>query len=290
MKNLGYYNGKTGLIEEVTVPITDRAFYFGDGVYDAVMCRNNIPYLLSEHINRLYHNCALLSINVPKTKEELAYLITQMCTRVDGEEKFVYFHVSRGSGIRNHEFTDTKGNLCIMIKPQKIDPVDEKMELCTTKDVRYSMCNIKTLNLLPSVLAAQHAKNNKCQETVFVRDGYVTECSHSNISILKDKKLITAPADCHILPGVTRAHLIESAKKNGIEVIEEKYTPSDMLSADEIIVTSSSKMARGVSKIDGKSVGGKDKKTLDLLTNDIYFDYINTTALNNFKDNMKSRG
>ncbi len=278
MKNLGYYNGKTGLIEEVTVPITDRAFYFGDGVYDAVMCRNNIPYLLYEHVNRIFDNAELLGITPPKTKEELKYLITELCPLVDGEEKFVYFQISRGSGIRNHEFTSTKANLCIMIKPQEIKNVYDKVDICSANDIRFHMCNIKTLNLLPSVLSAQHAKNNKCEETVFVRDGYITECSHSNISILKDGKLITAPADNHILPGVTRAHLILAAKKHGIEVREKKYTLNDLLSADEIIVTSSSKMAKGVKKVDSKNVGGKDEKTLKLLQEEIYGDYIKATS------------
>ena len=277
MKNLGYYNGKTGLIEEVTVPITDRAFYFGDGVYDAVMCRNNIPYLLYEHVNRIFDNAELLGITPPKTKEELKYLITELCPLVDGEEKFVYFQISRGSGIRNHEFTSTKANLCIMIKPQKVKNVYEKVDICSTKDVRFHMCNIKTLNLLPSVISAQHAKNNRCEETVFVREGYITECSHSNISILKDGQLITAPADNHILPGVTRAHLMLAAKKNGIDVIEKKYTYDELLGADEIIVTSSSKMAIGVKSVDSRSVGGKDEKMLKLLQREIYESYLKAT-------------
>ena len=277
MKNLGYYNGKEGLIEEITVPITDRAFYFGDGVYDAVMCRNNIPYLLYEHVNRIFQNCFLLGIIPPTTKEELMNLIKSRCPLVEGEEKFVYFHISRGSGIRNHEFTSTKGNLCIMIKPQKIENIFRKMKLSTSKDIRFQMCNIKTLNLLPSVLCAQNAKNNNCDEGVFIRDGYVTECSHSNISILKDGELITAPADSHILPGVTRAHLIDAAKRKKINVREEKYTEKELFEADEIIVTSSSKMARGVKKIDGREVGGKDEKTLNILQNEIYNEYLIST-------------
>lgn len=277
MKNLGYYNGKTGLIEEVTVPITDRAFYFGDGVYDAVMCRNNIPYLLFEHVNRIFDNAELLGIAPPKTKEELSFLITELCRLVEGEEKFVYFQISRGSGIRNHEFTNTKANLCIMIKPQEIKNIYDKADICSANDVRFHMCNIKTLNLLPSVLSAQHAKNNKCEETVFVRDGYVTECSHSNISILKDGKLITAPADNHILPGVTRAHLILACKKYGIEVIEKKYTLDELIDADEIIVTSSSKMAKGVKRVDSRPVGGRDERNLRLLQEEIYGDYIKAT-------------
>ena len=278
MKNLGYYNGKVGEIEEISVPMTDRAFYFGDGVYDAVMCRNNIPYLLCEHINRLYENCHLLGITVPKTKEELSHLIKELCPMVDGEEKFIYFHVSRGSGIRDHVFCEGKGNLCITVKPQKVGDVVKKVDLCVTKDYRYGYCNIKTLNLLPSVLAAQLSKDSKCEETVFVRDGYVTECSHSNVSILKDGELITAPADRHILPGVTRAHLIKKAKEAGILVREEKYTEKQLYEADEILISSSSKMIKGAKTLNGKCVGGSDEKNLAYLRDSIYNDYLVATA------------
>ena len=278
MKNLGYYNGKIGEIEEISVPITDRAFYFGDGVYDAVMCRNNIPYLLCEHINRLYENCHLLGITVPKTKEELSHLIKELCKSVDSNEKFIYFHVSRGSGIREHAFCEGKGNLCIMIKPQNVGDVYEKIDLCTTNDYRYGYCNIKTLNLLPSVLAAQLSKDNKCEETVFIRDGYVTECSHSNVSILKNGELITAPADRHILPGVTRAHLIKKAKEAGIIVREERYTEKELYEADEILISSSSKMIKSAKVLNGKNVGGKDFKNLTYLQCAIYSDYLNKTT------------
>ena len=277
MNNLGYYNGKTGPLEGLTVPITDRAFYFGDGVYDAVMCRNNIPYLLWEHIDRLYKNCNELGIIPPMCKNELSLTIKELIPRVDGEEKFIYFHISRGSGIRNHSYTRSEGNLCIMIKPQALDNVYEKMDTVLREDIRYQLCNIKTLNLLPSVLTAQAATENDCEEAILHRDGIVTECSHSNVSILKNGTLITAPCDKYILPGVTRAHLLSVAKENGIHTEERKYTVEELFDADEIIVTSSSKMARGVKSIDGTPVGGKDENTLSILRDTLYINYLNAT-------------
>lgn len=280
MKNLGYYNGKTATIEQMTIPMTDRAFYFGDGVYDAVMCRNNIPYLLDEHLERFYKNNFALGISVPLEKEELYKEICSLVKEVDSEEKFVYFHVSRGSGIRSHTFESAKGNLCIMIIPQEVGNIKEKMKVCLKEDIRYKLCNIKTLNLLPSVLAAQYAKENGCDETIFLRDGFVTEGSHSNVSILKDGKLITAPADCHILAGVARAHLIASAKKHNIPVEERRYDAAELCGADEVIITSSSKIARGVCTIDGVNVGNNDTKTLEILQKELYADYINSTNIN----------
>ena len=278
MKNLGYYNGKTGLIEELTVPLTDRAFYFGDGVYDAVMCRNNIPYLLWEHIDRLYKNCGLLDIVPPVCKRELSQIIEGLAPQVDGLEKFIYFHISRGSGIRNHSYTRGEGNLCIMIKPQAVDNVYEKMDTVLKEDIRYELCHIKTLNLLPSVLTAQAATASGCEEAILHRGGTVTECSHSNVSILKNGKLITAPCDKYILPGVTRAHLLTAAKEKGIPTEERKYTTAELLNADEIIVTSSSKMARGVKTVDGKHVGGRDENTLCILRDTLYNNYLTATS------------
>jgi D-alanine transaminase len=164
-----------------------------------------------------------------------------------------------------------------MIKPQPLDNVYEKMDTVLREDIRYELCNIKTLNLLPSVLTAQMAKEKNCEEAILHRNGTVTECSHSNVSILKNGSLITAPCDKYILPGVTRAHLLVAAEENGIHIEERKYTVSELLDADEIIVTSSSKMARGVKTIDGKSVGGKDETTLAILRDTLYANYLNAT-------------
>ena len=278
MKNLGYYNGKIGLIEEISIPITDRAFYFGDGVYDAVMCRNNIPYLLWEHIDRFYNNCDTLSIVIPITKKELYELICSLVIKVDADEKFVYFHVSRGSGIRSHTFEGGVGNLCITVIPQSVGDISIKIKALLAEDIRYKLCNIKTLNLLPSVLAAQMAKEKGCDETIFYRNDFVTEGSHCNVSIIKDDTIINAPTDCYILPGVVRSHLIKEAKRSGIRVEERRYGLDELFSADEIMISSSGKILRGVESLDGMRVGGKNPKLLSYLQNRLYSDYIKATS------------
>ncbi len=277
MNNLGYYNGKIGLIEEISIPITDRAFYFGDGVYEAVLCRNNIPYLLSVHLDRFYRNCDKLDIRIPMEKEELDQLIRELVKRVDSNEKFIYFHVSRGSGLRSHTYECNKGNLCIMITPFSVGNIYDKVSTVTYEDKRYCMCNIKTLNLLPSVLAAQYAKNKGCDEAIFVRGEVVTEGSHCNVSIIKNGLIITHPSDCHILPGVARAELIKCANKHGIAVCERRYSLNELMEADEIILTSSGKIIRGVNEINGVFVGGKADDILKTLQNEMYGDYLNYT-------------
>jgi len=278
MKNLGYYNGSIGLIEDLKIPAIDRAFYFGDGVYDAVMCRNNIPYLLDLHIDRLYQNCSTLDIVPPIDKKELKSIICDLVKKVDANEKFVYFHISRGSQIREHSYDSLKGNLFITVTERAVSDVKIKMSTTLAKDIRYELCNIKTLNLLPSVLTAQMSKNNGSEEAIMYRsESFVTEGSHSNVSILKNGKLITAPSDKYILPGVTRAHLIEIAKQNGIPVEERRYSVRELFLADEIIISSSSKMARGVSTIDKIRIGGNDKALLSLFCDTIYNNYLQAT-------------
>lgn len=279
MKNLGYYNGKIGLIEEMKIPMTDRAFYFGDGVYDAVMCRNNIPYLLNEHIDRFYHNCDRLSIVNSISKSELFETICELVKVVDGKENFVYFHASRGSGLREHAAMPRLSNLCIMITEQGLGNVREKMTTILVPDTRYQLCDIKTLNLLPGVLAAQQAKRQNADEAIFQRNGVITEGSHCNVSIIVNEKIVTAPADCHILPGVTRACLIKEAQAHGITVEEREYTTEELLNADEVLISSSSKLLRGVLSVSGRRVGGKNPSMLKLLQDKLLENYISYTAL-----------
>ena len=277
MKNLGYYNGEIGLIENLTVPMIDRAFYFGDGVYDAVMCRNNIPYLLCEHVERFYFNCERLRINVQMSQNALYELIYELVKKVDANEKFVYFQASRGSALRAHSAMPKNANICIMITPLEVGSLLQKMRAVLVPDNRYELCDIKTLNLLPSVLAAQIAQNADADEAIFHRKGVITEGSHCNVFIIKNDKIITAPKSKYILPGVTRASLIKEAEQLGIVVQEREYRIDELMEADEVLITSSSKLLRGIETIDGERVGGKGKKMLEMLQSRLLNHYLNAT-------------
>ena len=264
MKNLGYYNGKIGELEEMSIPMNDRVCWFGDGVYDAGPCRNYHIFALDEHIDRFFNSAALLDIKMPVTKQELKDLLNDLVKKVDTGDLFVYYQVTRGTGIRDHAFTEGPGNLWVMLKPAKISDGLEPIKLITVEDTRFFHCNIKTLNLIPSVMATQKAKDAGCQEAVFYRPGgRVTECAHSNVHIIKDGKLYTAPTDNLILPGIARAHLIRMCKKLAIAVSETPYTLDDLFTAEEVLVTSSSNLCLHANEIDGKPVGGKQPELLE---------------------------
>ena len=131
MKNLGYYNGKIGLIEEMSIPMTDRSCVFGDGVYDATYSRNHVIYNLCEHVDRFFSSAEKLRIVPPCTKEELSALLCELVKKVDDGEQFVYFQLTRGSAPREHKFPDVKANLWVMLRPSKVKDNRKPIKLIT---------------------------------------------------------------------------------------------------------------------------------------------------------------
>lgn len=279
MKNLGYYNGEYGEIETMRIPMNDRVCYFGDGVYDATYSRNYKIFALEEHIDRIYNSAALLRIQVGQTKEEMKTILQEMVNKMDTGSNFVYWQLTRGTGKRNHAFpTDgSKANLWITISPKDIVDTYKKIKLITKEDTRFLHCNIKTLNLIPSVMATQDAIEAGCDETVLHRGDRVTECAHSNVHILKNGTFITAPTDHLILPGIARAHLIKACKKLGIAVDETPFTLKEMMDADEVIVSSSGSLCLAAERIDGKPVGGKAPQLLKKLQDEVLCEFNDET-------------
>ena len=279
MKVLGYYNGVCGPLEEMTVPMNDRACYFGDGVYEAAMARNGVIFGLDEHMDRLFNSAGLLDIQIPYTKKELADILYDLLGKMDDSEIFIYWQISRGTAMRKHEFPEAgvTANLWITMKPGSCKEPDSSLKLITVEDTRFFHCNIKTLNLLPNVMASQKAVAAGCDEGVFHRGDIVTECAHSNVSILKDGVFKTHPTDHFILPGITRMHLIQECKKLLIPVDETPFTLEELFDADEIIVSSTSKLCSAACELDGKPVGGKDTALLRKLQESYYKRYLETT-------------
>lgn len=279
MKTLGYYNGKYGELEEMSIPMNDRVCWFGDGVYDAGPSRNYKIFALDEHIDRFFNSAGLLDIEMPVTKEELKELLQEMVNKMDTGDLFVYYQVTRGTGVRDHAYTKGPGNLWIMLKPAEISDGIEPIKLITVEDTRFLHCNIKTLNLIPSCVATEKAKKAGCQEAVFYRaGGRVTECAHSNVHIIKDGKLVTAPTDNLILPGIARVHLIRMCKKLGIPVSETPYTLKELFEAEEVLVTSSSNLCLHACEIDGKPVGGKNPELLEKIRAALLGEFYEKTA------------
>ncbi len=274
MKNLCYYNGKVAEIEEMQIPVTDRAVYYGDGIYDATYAHNHKVFDIDAHLNRFYNSASLLDINIPVERSELEALLKELVLKVDSPEQFIYMQCSRGSGIREHVYENgIKGNLCIMLTPEPVRDTYKPVDVITFEDKRFYYCNIKTLNLIPSVLAATAANRKGCGEAIFVRDGIVTECAHSNVSIFKDGTVITHPLDDKVLPGTARIRLLAFAEKLGYKTEEREYALNELMNADEIIVHSTGSFCIPVAHVDGKPVGGKAPKMLKEIQDSLVADF-----------------
>ena len=263
MKNIAYYNGKTAPIEEMMVPMNERACYFGDGVYEATIALNHKPMHFDDHIDRIYNSARLIEIEIPMEKAEMKAMLQSLVDQVEGDSLFLYWQVTRGVGMRNHPFrgVDGKASVWAWVRPNGMRNPYGAYKCITMEDTRFLHCNIKTINLLPAVIANQRAEEAGCDETIFHRGDRVTECSHSNVHIIKDGALITAPLDNLILPGIVRKHIIELCHELGIPVREEPYTVEDLMNADEVFFSSSIALTSRVCEIDGKPVGMKDEKT-----------------------------
>lgn len=289
MKNLGFYNGKYDLIENMTIPMSDRVCWFGDGVYDATATRNGVIYCLEDHIDRFFSSASMVEIEIPYTKQELSDLLQELVLRVDTSntngEAFLYWQITRAANVpRNHVFPEnTKANLWVTVTPRKLADIYRRDKLISYEDIRFYMCNIKTLCLLPSVLASEKAKKAGAEECVMYRkeaDGIknrVTEGAHTNVHCLKDGVLYTAPLDNLVLPGIARKNLIKVCNKLGVEVREEPYSLEFLMNADEVLLSSSSNFCILATHIDNIPVGGKAPDLIKKVQDELLYDYLEKT-------------
>ena len=279
MKELGYYNGKIGELSDMTVPMNDRACWFGDGVYEAEMCRNYHIFALDEHVDRLFRSASLMRIEVPLSKEELKSLLRDLVRKVDTGNLLVYYQVTRGTAPRAHAFPEKgQANLWVTLTPKEVHRDQEPVSVITDEDTRFLHCNVKTLNLIPSVMANQKAKEAGCYECVLYRPGRrVTEGSHSNVHILQNGTLVTAPTDNLILAGIARARLLRACERLGIPVREEPYTVEDLYAAEEILITSSSNLCVRACQADGRPAGMNRPDLFEALHAAVYDEYFSET-------------
>lgn len=273
MNSYAYYNGNFGLKEEIKIPLSDRAIFFGDAVYDAAIGSYDRILWEDEHIERFLSNARRIGIRHNYTKRFLSELLREIGVKSMMKSYFIYFQMSRAKTTRIHSANRASASLLITIDHIDIMPEPEPLKLITSEDKRYGFCDIKTVNLLPAVLAATEAEDRDCDEAVFIKNGIVTECSKSNISIIKQGRVITHPKSSEILPGVTRAHLLKICHAEGIPFDERCFTKEELMSADEILITGTGKLCKTASKIDGLTVGGKDRTLAKSICNVMYKEY-----------------
>ena len=254
-----YLNGSFIPIEDARISVLDRGFIFGDGVYEVIPVYSHRPFRLTEHLHRLQKSLDAIQLMNPYTDIEWAKLVEQIIASNEGDDQYLYMQVTRGVAPRDHAFPKVvTPTVFIMSSPLVVaskELIVAGVSAITANDNRWIRCDIKAISLLPNVLLRQMAVDSGATETLLLREGFLTEGSASNVFVVKDKLLLAPPKSHLMLPGITYDVVLEIADKHQIpyEIIE--ISEYDLRTADEILLTSSTKEIMPITLLDGKKVG-----------------------------------
>ncbi|WP_127166228.1 D-amino-acid transaminase [Veillonella sp. CHU732] len=242
MKELTYFNGEMIESGAKVVSLDDRGYCFGDGVYEVVRVYNGRAFAFSYHQDRLYRSMREMDIPVRMPPDELQELHEIMIEQSEITDGYIYLQITRGVTPRHHAFERSKlePQMYMFIKPITTDlgALQEGVKAITLPDERWARVDIKTLNLIPNILAQTKAEKKGAYTAILVRDGIVTEGATSNVFVMKDGVCYTHPADHHILKGITRQLVVTRvAPTAGITIIEREFDEAFLKDADEIFFT-----------------------------------------------------
>ena len=242
MKELTYFNGEMVESGAKVVSLDDRGYCFGDGVYEVVRVYNGRAFAFSYHQDRLYRSMREMDIPVRMPPDELQELHEIMIEQSEITDGYIYLQITRGVTPRHHAFERSKlePQMYMFIKPITTDlgALQEGVKAITLPDERWARVDIKTLNLIPNILAQTKAEKKGAYTAILVRDGIVTEGATSNVFVMKDGVCYTHPANHHILNGITRQLVVTRvAPTAGITIIEREFDEAFLKDADEIFFT-----------------------------------------------------
>jgi D-alanine transaminase len=275
-----YLNGEWMPIEQARIPVLDRGFIFGDGVYEVIPSYSGHPFRLREHLVRLQSSLDAVRIVDPYGLDRWDELVREIVARNPWEDQGVYLQVTRGVAPRDHAFPkDAKPTVFMMANPL-VTPAarlrEQGVAAVTVVDNRWLRCDIKSVSLLANCLLRQAAVDADAVESVLLRDGMLTEGSASNIFLVRNGVIITPPKTNFILPGITYDVVIELARADRLPLEIRQVSEAELRSADEIWLTSSTKEVLPISSLDGKPVGAGRPGPLAARMNQLYQDYKRT--------------
>ena len=257
-----YLNGVYLPLEEARVSPLDRGFLFGDGVYEVIPCYNGRLFRLEQHLERLRRSLDAISLTPPHTLAEWEDLLQGLIDHNGGGHQSLYLQVTRGApNLRDHRFPAHCPPTVFAYCTSLDDPDDRCLDAetgircITCDDIRWARCDIKSVTLLANVLLREQARAAGCDEAVLVRNGWVTECSTSNLFVVSEGEILTPCAGPDVLGGITRDLVIELAAAHGIPLLETFIDPRLLELAEEIWISSSTRGVRPVVELDGKPVG-----------------------------------
>lgn len=260
---LCYLNGEYTPLREARVSVLDRGFLFGDGVYEVVPVYGRRLFRFDEHMARLDRSCGKLRIpnphSAPQWLEHMRRLIAAQHQASGAEDQLIYLQVTRGVAVRDHvmpkDLSPTVFMMASVMKPATAEQRHVGVACVTARDFRWERGDIKSISLLGNVLARQLSADHGADETVMLRDGFLTEAAASNVWMVKDGALIGAPKSEHVLEGVRFELLRELCEDEGIAYSLRPISEGELLAADELLLSSATKEVLPVTRLDGEPVG-----------------------------------
>ncbi len=261
MQNLAWIDGLLINLAEAKVPLEDRGYLLGDGVYEVTRVYNGRPFYLSAHLERLQRSADAIRIAIPYSKPQIEKAADELISKSGCGEGYIYMQVTRGSAKRDHLFpADTPPSMTMytrelnaVLPAEAVAPI----KCITLPDERWLNCHIKTVNLLPNLLARQKASEAGAVEAILYRPGdLVTEGTRSNVFAVIDGTIRTHPTTNLILPGVTRSIVLSILNDLAIAYREVAFTLQELSKASEVWITSTTMEVNPVAEIDGQPIGG----------------------------------
>ena len=251
-----YLNGKFIPKKKAYVSVMDRGFLFGDGIYEVFPVYGKIIVGEEFHLRRLQEGLDTINIVNPHSNEDWGQLIRDLISyHQDYQNQSIYLQVSRGCDEdRKHTHNDLIPTVYMQstaFTSKSKNDLLKGSSAITRDDIRWNQCNTKSISLLANIIYAQEAKNHQAEETILCRNEVITECSSSNIFIVNNDCIYTHPEGSHILSGVTRKIVLNCANDCQILAKEKTFTKQELMQADEVWITSSTREIMPITSIDG---------------------------------------
>lgn len=279
MSQIVYLNGQFLPMEQARVPVLDRGFIFGDGVYEVIPVYSRHPLRLDEHLRRLQQSLDSIRLQNPHTADEWKARIVELVARNNNEDQSVYLHITRGVAPRDHAFPRNTPPTVFMMSNPLVTTTREQCEagikVISAPDPRWEHCDIKAIALLPNVLMRQLAVDVGAVETVMFRNGVLTEGAASNIFAVEKGMILAPPKDNHMLPGITYDLVLELAQANSIPVEVGQISEARVRAADELWLTSSTKEIMPIIQMDDQNIGSGQAGPMFRRMYQLYQDYKN---------------
>lgn len=253
-----YYKNEFMNKADIQLSPDDRGYYFGDGIYEVFRVYQGQIYEQDAHLQRLQRTASEVRLTLPFSIHQIGQILTELVDKNKLIEGTVYMQITRGEAPRAHPFPAQAEPIMLAYcteVPRPVATIHNGIKAITFADIRWLRCDLKTLNLLPNVMAKQAALDHGVQEVVLHREGTVTECSASNVMMIKDGVLYTHPANHLILHGITRAVVLRLARSLEIPVKEGAFTTEQLSAADEAFITGTTVEITPILEVDGHTIG-----------------------------------